>query len=162
MVDFKLPMWDNGRVGFCKPVQPASVHQRLRAWTCLHFQQLLLFSSSKYPVSPFPKHVHGQIGLLLIVIGLIFLHSAEMFPPSAFHLQMLDYSYFILLKLEFVFLLPVTPNLLTSHNTLLDISLHSREKKSSSTHQNIDTSFPNQETLTSHLYKPTHSEQTPQ
>ena len=107
MVDFKLPMWDNGRVGFCKPVQPASVHQRLRAWTCLHFQQLLLFSSSKYPVSPFPKHVHGQIGLLLIVIGLIFLHSAEMFPPSAFHLQMLDYSYFILLKLEFVFLLPV-------------------------------------------------------
>ena len=28
-------------------------------------------------------------------------------------------------------------------------------------HQNTDTSFPNQETLTSHLYKPTHSEETP-
>ena len=28
-----------------------------------------------------------------------------------------------------------------------DTSLHSREKKSSSTHQNTDTSFPNQETL---------------
>ena len=39
-------------------------------------------------------------------------------------------------------------------------SLHSREKKSSSTHQNTDPSFPNQETLTSHLYKPTHSEET--
>ncbi|XP_055437802.1 uncharacterized protein LOC129652815 isoform X2 [Bubalus kerabau] len=36
------------------------------------------------------------------------------------------------------------------------------EKKSSSTHQNTDTSFPNQETLTSHLYKPTHSEDIPQ
>ena len=29
-----------------------------------------------------------------------------------------------------------------------------REKKYSSIHQNIDTSFPNQETLTSHLYNP--------
>ena len=37
-----------------------------------------------------------------------------------------------------------------------------REKKYSSIHQNIDTSFPNQETLTSHRYKPTHSEETPQ
>ena len=37
-----------------------------------------------------------------------------------------------------------------------------REKKYSSIHQNTDTSFPNQETLTSHLYKPTHSEETPQ
>ena len=34
-----------------------------------------------------------------------------------------------------------------------------KEKKYSSTHQNTDTSFPNQETLTSHLYKPTHSEE---
>ena len=42
-----------------------------------------------------------------------------------------------------------TPNPLTSHNSLLDTSLHSRGKKSSSTHQNTDTSFPNQETLTS-------------
>ena len=40
--------------------------------------------------------------------------------------------------------------------------MHSREKKYSSTHQNTDTSFPNQETLTSHLYKPTHSEEMPQ
>ena len=40
--------------------------------------------------------------------------------------------------------------------------LERREKKYSSTHQNTDTSFPNQETLTSHLYKPTHSEETPQ
>jgi len=39
----------------------------------------------------------------------------------------------------------VTPNPLTSHNSLLDTSLHSREKKSSYTHQNTDTSFPNQE-----------------
>ena len=38
--------------------------------------------------------------------------------------------------------------------------MHSREKKYSSTQQNTDTSFPNQETLTSHLYKPTHSEET--
>ena len=50
----------------------------------------------------------------------------------------------------------------TSHNSLLDTSLHSREKKYSSTHQNTDTSFPNQETLTRHLYKPTHSEEMPQ
>ena len=56
----------------------------------------------------------------------------------------------------------VTPKPQTSHNSLLDTSLHSREKKSSSTHQNTDTSFPNQETLTSHLYKLTHSEETPQ
>ena len=39
------------------------------------------------------------------------------------------------------------------------MSLHSREKKSSSTHQNTDTGFPNQETLTSHLYNPTNSEE---
>ena len=36
--------------------------------------------------------------------------------------------------------------------------MHSREKKSSSTHQNTDTSFSNQETLTSHPSNPTHSE----
>ena len=41
-------------------------------------------------------------------------------------------------------------------------SEHYREKKYSSTHQNTDTSFPKQETLTSHLYKPTYSEETPQ
>ena len=45
--------------------------------------------------------------------------------------------------------------------------MHSREKKSSSTHQNTDTSFPNQETLTSHLYNPTtvrnlHNKEEPQ
>ena len=39
--------------------------------------------------------------------------------------------------------------------------MHSREKKYSSTHQNTDTSFPNQETLTSHLYKPTQSVENP-
>ena len=32
------------------------------------------------------------------------------------------------------------------------LSLHSREKKPSSTHQNSNTSLPNQETLTSHWY----------
>ena len=37
-----------------------------------------------------------------------------------------------------------------------------REKKYSSTHQNTDTSSPNQETLTSHQYNPTHREKTPQ
>ena len=36
---------------------------------------------------------------------------------------------------------PIDP----SQNSLLDTPLHSREKKSSSTHQNTDTSFPNQE-----------------
>ena len=50
----------------------------------------------------------------------------------------------------------VTPNPLTSQNSLLDTSLHSREKKSSSTHQNTDTSFPNQGTLPSHPSSPTH------
>ena len=49
-----------------------------------------------------------------------------------------------------------------SHNPLLVTPSHSREKKSSSTHKNSDTSFPNQETLTSDLYNPTHNEETPQ
>ena len=40
-------------------------------------------------------------------------------------------------------------------------SEHYREKKYSSTHQNMDTSFPNQETLTIHPYNPTHSKETP-
>ena len=44
----------------------------------------------------------------------------------------------------------------------LDTSVHSREKKSRSTHQNTDTSFPNQETLTSHSSNPTHSKEPPQ
>jgi len=48
-----------------------------------------------------------------------------------------------------------SPNPFTSHNSLLDTSLHSREKKSSSTHQNTDT-------RTSHPENPTHSEETPQ
>ena len=39
--------------------------------------------------------------------------------------------------------------------------MHSREKKSSSTHQNTNASFPNQETLTSHPYNHTNSEETP-
>ena len=37
--------------------------------------------------------------------------------------------------------------------------MHSGEKKSSSTHQNTDISFPNQETLTSHSSNPTHREE---
>ena len=45
-------------------------------------------------------------------------------------------------------------NPLTSQNSLLDTSVHSREKKSSSTHQNTGPSFPNQETLTSHRPAP--------
>ena len=44
--------------------------------------------------------------------------------------------------------------------------MHSREKKSSSTHQKTDTSYPNQENLTSHLSKPTarnlHNKEEPQ
>ena len=40
--------------------------------------------------------------------------------------------------------------------------LHAREKKSSSTHQNTDTSFPSQETLTSQSSNPTHWEKPPQ
>ena len=40
--------------------------------------------------------------------------------------------------------------------------MHSREKKSSSNHQSTDTSFPNQETLTRHMYTTTHSKKTPQ
>ena len=50
----------------------------------------------------------------------------------------------------------------TPHNPLLDTSLHSREKRSSSTHQNRHTSSPNQNTLTSHYSNPTHREQAPQ
>ena len=38
----------------------------------------------------------------------------------------------------------------------MDTSLHSIEKRSSSTHQNTNASFPNQETLTSHSSNPTH------
>ena len=64
-------------------------------------------------------------------------------------------------ELQYTRLPKVTPKPLTSHTSLLDTSLQSREKKSSSTHQNADTSFPNQETLTSHWYNPTHSEETP-
>ena len=44
----------------------------------------------------------------------------------------------------------------------LPIAQLNKEKKYIYTHQNTDTSFPNQETLTSHLYKPTHSEEKPQ
>ena len=45
--------------------------------------------------------------------------------------------------------------------------MHSREKKSSSTHQNTDVGFPNQKTLTSHLSNPTqekilHNKEEPQ
>ena len=40
--------------------------------------------------------------------------------------------------------------------------MHSREKKSSSTHQNTNTSFPNQETLTSHNVNPTNNKEEPQ
>ena len=52
--------------------------------------------------------------------------------------------------------------LIDTQNSLLDTSLHSREKRSSSTQQNTDTSSPNQETLTSHYSNPTHREQSPQ
>ena len=47
-------------------------------------------------------------------------------------------------------------------NSLLDTSLHSREEKSISTHQNTDTSFPDQETLTSQSSNPTHWVKPPQ
>ena len=55
----------------------------------------------------------------------------------------------------------------TSQNSLLDTSLHSREKKSSSTHQSTDTSFPSQETVASHPSNPTqgrnlHNKEEPQ
>ena len=53
---------------------------------------------------------------------------------------------------------PIDP----SQNSLLDTPLHSREKKSSSTHQNTKASFPKQETLTSQSSKPTHWEKPPQ
>jgi len=46
-------------------------------------------------------------------------------------------------------------------DSLLDTSLHSREKRSISTHQNKDTSSPNQETLRSHWSNPNHREQAP-
>jgi len=36
------------------------------------------------------------------------------------------------------------------------------KERDRSSDQNTDTSFPNQETLTSHPYKPTHGEETPQ
>ena len=53
----------------------------------------------------------------------------------------------------------VTPNPQTCQNSWLDTSLHSREKKSSSTHQDTEASFPNQETLTSHSSNPTYREE---
>ena len=37
-----------------------------------------------------------------------------------------------------------------------------RERRPSSTHQNTNSSFPNQETLTSYLFNPTHREEPPQ
>ena len=40
--------------------------------------------------------------------------------------------------------------------------MDTREKKSTSTHQDTDTRLPNQETLTSHLSNPTLSEEEPQ
>ena len=40
--------------------------------------------------------------------------------------------------------------------------MQSREKKPSPTHQNTDTSFPNQETVTSYLFNPIHREEPPQ
>ena len=49
-----------------------------------------------------------------------------------------------------------TPKPPMSHNPLLDMSLHSRQKKSSSSHQNSNTSLHNQETLTSQWYNPAH------
>ena len=56
-----------------------------------------------------------------------------------------------------------------SHTKLIDTSkpttglfIASREKRSSSTHQNTDASFPNQETLKGHPSNPTHSEEPPQ
>ena len=57
--------------------------------------------------------------------------------------------------------LKVTPKPLTSHNPLLVTPLHSREKKSSFTHQNSNASLPNQETMTSHWYNATYSEEAP-
>ena len=51
------------------------------------------------------------------------------------------------------------PNPKTPQNSLLDTSLHSREKRSSSTHQNTDTNLPNQKTLTSHWSNPTHNKE---
>ena len=45
---------------------------------------------------------------------------------------------------------------------MLDISLHSREIRSGSTHQKTDTTSPDQETLTSHTSNPTRSEETRQ
>ena len=49
-----------------------------------------------------------------------------------------------------------------SQNSLLGTPMHSREQKSSSTHQNTDTSFPNLETLTSQSSKPSHWVKPPQ
>ena len=47
-------------------------------------------------------------------------------------------------------------------NLILDTPSHSREKKSSSTNQNTEATFPNQETLTSQSSNPTHCEKPPQ
>ena len=49
-----------------------------------------------------------------------------------------------------------------TQNSLQDTPLHSREKKSSFTHQKTDSSFANQETLTCQLSNPTHWEKPPQ
>ena len=58
-----------------------------------------------------------------------------------------------------------TRHITTAQSTATSISQKEIDSTTShlmSIHQNIDTTFPNQETLTSHLYKPTHSEETPQ
>ena len=47
-------------------------------------------------------------------------------------------------------------------NSSLGTPLHSREKKSISTYQNTDTSFPKQETLTTQSSNPTHWVKSPQ
>ena len=50
----------------------------------------------------------------------------------------------------------------TLSNSPQDTSLHSKGKRSSPTHQNTDTSSPNEQTLKSHWSNPTYREQTPQ
>ena len=59
-------------------------------------------------------------------------------------------------------LLKAIPNPQAHQDSLLDTSLNSREKRSTSTHQNINASSPNQEILASPWSSPTHRKQTPQ
>ena len=124
----RAQFWGFVRMGMpASPGCPASLGERsfcLVWWAFLLFLYLLGI--------PLSLHL-GYIA----VFGVAFLYSGNLCSS-------LYYGVSIYRQLK------LTLKPLTSRNPLLVTSLHSREKKSISTHQNSNTSLPNQETLTSH------------